>query len=164
MAPSTSITRPFNDNFLLTYSAEHICYEIDMFFYTVEVRHQPSFSSIANTGNANNVFIESFVTHLRNIIEFLYKNPRPSDIAASDFYDSGSWESMRPPITSTLEHAKLRANKEMAHITTDRIAGGPPQKVWDFDGLANEIRDILLFFASNAKPTRLSPSVVKNIR
>lgn len=166
--PASAI-RPFTDAYLLAYSGEHMAYEVDMFFFAVEVRRHPSFSSVlkvsATPRRVNNVSIESFVVHFRNVIDFLYNdNPRPTDIVASDFYDSTIWESVRPRMTGTLDSARRRANKELAHLTTDRIPGGPPEKIWDFDGLANELRPILRSFATNAKTTRISPLVAAAIR
>ena len=169
MTTSASATRPFTDEYLLTYSGEHIAYEVDMFFFTVEVRRRPSFSSILSTsedpGRVNNAFIESFVVHFRNVIDFLYiDNPRPTDIVASDFFDPATWESIRPLMTSALDSARRRANKELGHLTTDRIPGAHPEKIWDFDGLANELRPVLRSFATNAKAARLSHLVATAIR
>jgi len=165
----TTPARPFTDAYLLAYSSEHLAYEVDMFFGMVELRLRPSFPSLLSVSadpiRLNNALIESFVVHFRNIIDFLYVDrPRPTDVVASDFFDPAAWESRRPPLSGTLDTARRRANKELAHLTTDRIPGAPSEKIWDFDGLANELRPILRLFVTNGNGTRLSPSVAAAIR
>jgi len=165
----TTPARPFTDAYLLAYSSEHLAYEVDMFFGMVELRLRPSFPSLLSVSadpiRLNNALIESFVVHFRNIIDFLYVDrPRPTDVVASDFFDPAAWESRKPPLSGTLDTARRRANKELAHLTTDRIPGAPPEKIWDFNGLANELRPILRLFVTNGNGTRLSPSVAAAIR
>ena len=103
--------------------------------------------------------IEGFAIHLRNVIDFLYTKPYPTDVVAADFLPVGEWEQIRPAITNSLEVARIRANKEIAHLTTDRIPGTPPEKQWDCSGLVTEIRPILQLFLSKALPVRLGPKV-----
>jgi hypothetical protein len=153
----------------LAYSDEHVAYEIDMFFWLAEVCGSPSLrlgaASAADTTRLNNVLIEGFVVHLRNVIDFLYlEKPKPTDVVAADFLPTGVWDSLRPAICSSLEAARTRANKEIAHLTTDRIAGSPPAKAWDFQGLANELRPLLHLLSANAPSSRLSPKVAAAIR
>jgi len=162
--PSTSATRPFTDAYLLTYSAEHVAYEFDMFLWVAAVCSNPSTRFGAPTapdaGCLNNVMIEAFAVHLRNVIDFLYlDSPKQTDVVAADFFAPNAWDTLRPSITTTLEIARVRANKEVAHLTTDRIAGSPPVKGWDFQRLAAEIRPLLRLVADNALATRLSPNV-----
>jgi hypothetical protein len=165
----TTPKRPFPDAYLLAYSSEHVAYEIDMFFGVVELRKRPSFpfglSINGDREQLNFALIESAVTHLRNIIDVLYKDgPKPTDVAAIDFFDRGLWETRRPRLSDTLDTARRRANRELAHLTTYRIAGAPPEKAWDFDNLANELRPILLLFVTSGKATRLSRVVAAVIR
>jgi hypothetical protein len=112
-----------------------------------------------------NAVIEDFVIHLRNLIDFLYLDrPQPTDVVAADFFAARRWESLRPPITNSLEAARVRANKELAHLTSHRIAGAPPEKAWESQSLAAEIRPLLQRVVSNAESTRLSPQVAASIR
>ena len=115
--------------------------------------------------DVRNALIESFATHLRNIIEFLYPKkdkPRDTDVAAEDFFlSSASWIKFRAdPMSPVLEAAYEKANKEIAHLTTDRVSGSP----WDVEGLAKEVGPLLKRFVKNAENTRLSGKVASALR
>jgi hypothetical protein len=161
-------TRPFTDAYLFAYSKEHVVYEIDMFFGMVEVLTDSSLivaSSHAVSARLNNALIEAFVIQLRNLIDFLYlERPQPTDVVAGDYCEAGIWETQRPPISSSLDAARVRANKEMAHLTSQRIAGTPPEKAWNPSALATEIKPLLQLFVTKAVPARLSPNVAAAIR
>ncbi len=159
---------PFSDAYLVAYSAEHLAYEFDMFLWLADVCGNPlvrlGAPSSADGTHLGNALIESFVVHLRNVIDFLYLDrPKPTDVVAGHFFDPNVWHGLRPPISSTLEAARVRANKEIAHLTTDRITGSPPEKAWDFKGLAVEIKPSMRLFAERALATRLSPRVAATI-
>jgi hypothetical protein len=166
---STPVRRPFADRYLTAYSAEHIVYEIDMFFWLAELcgNALPGLAapSAADTTRLRNALIEAFVVHFRNLIDFLYLDKlMATDVVADDFFPPGAWGKLRPAITSNLEAARIRANKEIAHLTTERMAGSPPKKAWDFQGLASEIRPLLRLVAAHALGSRLSPNVASAIR
>jgi hypothetical protein len=102
------------------------------------------------------------MAHLRNLIDFLFNlNPDDTDVVAMDFCDPGVWN---PALTQVLKDAKRRVNKELAHLTTDRISGPSPLKGWDFAALAQELRPPLRDFTAKAVTTRLSPRVNAAIR
>jgi hypothetical protein len=168
MVPSTPIIRPFSDSYLLGYSDEHVFYEIDHFFWLAQLLGGGTIalgaSSPADITRLNNILIEGFAIHLRNMIDFLYVDPYPTDVVAADFFHSGDRNKIRPAITNSLEAAKVRANKEIAHLTTERIAGAPPAKRWDFPGLADELRPLLRLVSARALPSMLSPKVGAAIR
>lgn len=165
---SPLVVRPFSDSYLLAFSAEHVAYEIDMFFGMVEVLIRPSVigaTSAAEATRFKNALIEVFAIHLRNLVDFLYlERLQPTDVVATDFCATGAWEAVKPPITSSLEAARVRANKEIAHLTSQRIAGTPPEKAWDPRSLATEIRLLLQLVVAKAEATRLSPNVAAAIR
>jgi len=168
MAPMPA-SRPFPDPYLLEYSAEHLKYEFDMFSWLGRVcgnaTVQIGAPTAADATRLNNVLIESFAVHIRNVIDFLYiDTPQPTDVVAADFLPAGAWGKIRPPISVTLEAARKRANKEIAHLTTSRIAGGPPEKGWDFSGLTSEVRPLLQLFVANALGTRCSGAVADAIQ
>lgn len=167
---------------LLSYSSEHIAYELQMFFGAVTSRdhverYSPDspysttrsyfLSSILPKSHfARNARIEVFILHLRNLIAFLYPDiypPRRDDVAAHHFLpdpcDLGKWVGTRLPLSPTLEAAKSRADKELAHLTTKRIAGSERTKEWRMVPLAEEIRVLLLAFVSAADSTKLAASV-----
>lgn len=166
--PSRSLARPFSDAYLVTYSEEHVVYEFDMFLWLAQVCGSGArlwAPSPADAARLHNVLIESIVVHLRNVIDFLYLDkPKATDVVAADFFAPGAWEGLRPAISVTLEAARVRANKEVAHLTTDRITGSPPEKAWDFTSLANEIRPLMRLVVQHALAARLSPKVSAVIR
>ena len=165
MSPkSNKAVRPFSDEYLFAYSAEHVVYEIDMFLWLVAVLGNSSTglgaSSPEDLARLHNIMIESCVLHLRNLIDFLYLDkPKPSDVIAADFFRQNEWNSLRPTISAVLEAARIRANKEMAHLTTDRIAGTTVEKAWNFIDLAVEIKSLMRLFAENALSERISPII-----
>ena len=162
MQASKRLPRPYPDTFLMDYSKEHLFYEVDMFFEMNRIRSGLSMSKLALIGRPemiNNALLESFVIHFRNIIEFLYEDGRKGKVHASDFCDAGVWKVKRPRYSNTLKEANIRANEEMAHPAINRIAGSPPEKNWDFGGLALEIKTILLLFTELARLTRLHTNV-----
>lgn len=168
MPSSARVNGQYTDAYLLEYS-EHVHYEIDMFFETVEVRSRPAFnewtlSLLGHPQRMNNALIESFVVHLRNLIDFLYLPSKGTDVVAEDFVPAPGWAGIRPQISPVLATAKTRANKEISHLTTDRLSGAPPEKVWDFVGLAAEIRPLLVLFVQKADKARLASFVEKAIR
>lgn len=163
------MNRPFSDADLLAYSAEHVLYEVDMFFGMVDLLTKPSLTigagSTAEANRVKNALIEAFAVHLRNIIDFLYMDqPQPTDVVAADFLSAGSWKSVRPTISKVLEDARIRANKELAHLTTKRLAGISPGKQWSFSILAGEVKALLNLFIAQAKPGALSPLVAGAVR
>jgi len=152
--------RPFREAYLLAYSEEHVFYEFDMFLWSARVCGsvaQLSAPSPADAIPMSSALTENFVVHLRNVIEFLYpKKPRRTDVTAADFCDSGVWQ---PTISETLNAARNRADKELAHLTTGRIPGSPRNKKWDCSGLSAELRPVMCCFVKNALGSRLSPKV-----
>lgn len=124
----STIQRPYSDSYLLAYSDEHVLYEIGMLFRTGAVisNHQLKVSgpTAAHAETLANVLVEAFGLHLRNVIDFLFlERPKPTDIVAADFCAPGGWEEARATINATLEVARSRANRELAHLTTDRQSG-----------------------------------------
>jgi hypothetical protein len=169
MSLSSSSPVRFSDSYLLSYSGEHVVYEFDMFLWLAGVCSNPSVRLEAPTPADNcrlsYALIESFAVHLRNVINFLFDPPkRPDDVVAADFFDPNVWQGLLPAMSSTIQFARVRANKEIAHLTTVRIPGSPPQKTWDFRALADEIRPLMRLVAENALATRLSPKVAAVIR
>ncbi len=166
------VRRPFNDSYLWRYSNDHVSYEIEHFFWlaprfdgpNLVVSSGPSLTFAGareDLGRLRNLLIEGAVVHLRNIIDFIFLPPTgPTDVVAADFCVSANvWEDLRGPISDSLKKARRRANKEIAHLTTDRQFGDPPEKSWNFLELATELKALLLLLPDNALPNRLAPSV-----
>jgi hypothetical protein len=137
---------------LAAHSGEHLLYELQIFLWTGKELGRDE-----NKGPIRSVLIESFVTHLRNLIDFFCTPPgkeREDDVIAADFCPGWS-ENM----SNTLKEAKERANRELSHLTLGRKSGLDPSKPWDIGGLFDEVHGVAKRFAAKASPTKLSPKV-----
>lgn len=159
--------RPFSDGYLLKYSREHVYYEFDMLLGLADLFTRVSKISAPSDHDAQrikNALVESSVIHVRNVIAFLYlDDPGETDVVAADFYAPGVWKARRPELSSTLAKAKRRANKEIAHLSSSRMSGAPPEKLWNFPALASELLAIMRFMVSGADGLKLSPNVSQRL-
>jgi hypothetical protein len=153
-----------SDDKLLEYSEEHVRYEIAMFFNTgslllhwnqTKIEPQPLREVLRHT------VIESFAVHCKNLIDFFYdETPFGTDVIAKDFFIGNQFTPSFPAAASPrLKDAKRRADKEVSHLTSERIAGTPPEKAWPAPELLSEVRDLLLQFVQQAAPTKLHTKV-----
>jgi len=128
-------------------ASNHLYYEIWMF----QTLAQSMASGIAGTGPLNNALLESFTIHVRALIGFFYsEKPRDDDIIAEDFFNNQTdWHSIRPLKTKTLENAKKRADKEVAHLTYNRLDVTPEQKPWEFLEIFDELQVLIKVFLDN---------------
>jgi hypothetical protein len=158
-----------SDDKLLDYSEEHVRYEIAMFFNTgslllnwnqTRIQPEPLSEVLRHT------VIESFAIHCRNLIDFFYDEAAfGTDVVAKDFLLGNQFPASFPTAASlSLKEAKRRAGKEVSHLTSERIAGTPPEKAWPAPGLLSEIRDLLLQFVQGAAPTKLHSKVSEYVR
>jgi len=157
--------RPYSDEFLYGYSGDHVFYEVDLFLDLASLIAQGRIGSSDSDAARilNNVVLESAVLHLRNLLEFLYcEKPRLTDVVAADFLDD-EWTTVRPDLTPSLEQAQRRSNKELAHLTSNRIAQGQDGRGWDIPALANDLVAVLRVFAREASKRRLHPIVAERI-
>jgi len=154
--------RPYADSFLRSYSGEHLLYEIRMFFWLAEVLGRDR-SLVAPTQEdafcLNNVLVEAFAVHLRTLIDFLdpLMEPRSTDVVAQDFC-SDQWAAILPQLPGRLIAARIKANKEVAHLTTARLDDGAPEKRWN-PALVDEVRHLLRQFVAAAVRSRLDERI-----
>jgi len=142
---------------LHTFSAKHLHYEIDMCYQAATL-----LPSAAPENVLNNVLVESYALHLRNLIEFLYWSPTRDDVNAVHFVKSKTeWWSSRGAIPEVLATAKIRADKQIAHLTKKRFADGAPEKNWTPGTEIAALVDGLRLFLRHADPNRLHPVVLK---
>ncbi len=86
-----------------------------------------------------NIFIESFLIHWRNLIDFLYKSSKnkDDDILSIDYVnDVKRWEEKRGKKTRYLIEEHNDVNKYLAHITYKRIEA---LKQWEFSQMLEEL-------------------------
>ena len=122
-------------------------YEISMF----DMLTKGMISGIAGRGVINSALLESFIIHLRVLIDFFCSDSqRDDDIIANDFFnDPNDWKNLRPQKTKVLERAKICADKEVAHLTYTRLGITPDQKNWYFEEVYNDMRTIFELFLTN---------------
>ena len=134
-------------------ASNHLHYEVWM----LNSLAQAIASGIANQGWLTNALLESFVVHVRGVMDFLYNDaPQNDDVAAQDFFASAdTWTSVRPGLSELLSKAKKRAGKEIAHLTYARLAVTPDTKPWPFVAIANEITSVMKIFLQNVPKEKL---------
>lgn len=169
MASPAPVVRPFTDDYLLDYSQNHVYYEFDMFLWlgrTFGPTTQLRAPTEPDVQRLNNLVIEGFAIHLRNVLDFFYvdvlrRGPRPTDVVAADFLEPGDWQCIRPalPDAGLLRTASFRADKEIAHLTTDRKPSNAEDRGWDFAPLAAASIPVMRLFADRALPSRLAQNV-----
>ncbi len=122
-------------------------------------------SGIANQGWLTNALLESFVVHVRGVMDFLYNdNPQNDDVVAQDFFASpDAWASIRPELSELLRKAKKRVGKEIAHLTYARLEVTPDTKPWPFVSIANEVSSVMQVFLTNVPKEKLGSQWKVNI-
>jgi len=134
-------------------ASDHLYYEIWML---TSLAHGIG-TGIAGQGPIANALLESFVVHVRALMDFLYNdNPKPDDVIAEDYFENAEeWRKLRPVLSESLKQAKRRAGKEVAHLTYARIEVTPETKPWRFVDIANEIAAVLNTFLGNVPKSKL---------
>jgi len=138
------------DEELTKYSGYHLLYELKMFFWlTGELSYVE--------GYLHDAMLESWVVHLRNLINFFCRPRHRDDVIAEDFFGNpGAWSRSE---SKTLETARLRADKELSHITQKRKDADDKERGWNIAGLSQEVWDIATKFASQASQAKLHSDV-----
>ncbi len=110
---------------------EHLFYELQM-FHSTAIRLGSNLVQ-QNVDLRNNI-LESLAVHIRVLFKFFFDKPsKDSDVVASDFYpDENSWHDIREKIGHEDEVSSTcrRVNKEVAHLTWDRLDVKPEEKGW----------------------------------
>jgi len=86
--------------------------------------------------------------HARNLIDFLYSRSLnadfSTDVIVEDYIDSTTLASHLPPITELLREAKTKANKQVSHLTKDRLEFEMAGKGWQFMRIYTNIMQAFL--------------------
>ena len=152
----------WSDAQLLEYSKVHLKYEISMFFGTGIQLSTIQFPPDGTADIYKNALIESFATHLRNLLLFLYPDrPHEKDVIAHDFFSDTvrDWPCHKPKIPRELSDALIRSHREISHLTVDRRDGKNASKDWFFLNLMQELIPVLKQFTENASPEKLHADV-----
>jgi hypothetical protein len=126
-------------------ASEHVKYEIHMLMATASFLSKYAGAADQVTQNA---YIESFVLHLRNLIDFFYPPQDAKDLMLAEHYVSSvaNWNDTRPAMTERLLDAKRRANKLAAHLSYKRIV---TDKRWGWAAILAELQRLISCFLSN---------------
>lgn len=120
-------------------AAEHLIYEIEMLKGTCLALESGFFPP----GLLQNALIESFAMHARNLVYFLdAERPYKSDILADDFLlEPSTWHSIKGSIPPSIQPVLDRTNKEVAHLTYDRLGVRDEAKSWDCSAILDAITE-----------------------
>jgi hypothetical protein len=147
--------------------SNHLRYEVNMLLSSATGLASGVFGEKNTVANA---LLEAFVLHLRTIMDFLYPRGRrvkDDDVLASDFFDSAvQWCKIRDKqvgkeLRRSLENARDRADKEMAHLTYSRLKVTSAEKGWPYIKIANEVRKAIRVFIDNVPKEKLSTDWLK---
>lgn len=140
-------------NNLKNFLEEHFIYEVNMFCASleniIEFKKQNNFC-------IDNLALENFLLHFRNIVEFLYFDKKyPDDARAKEFISSATWSLLGKSYTDETKKMYTRACKEMGHLTYSRFYGTPPEKQWNcskiFKETINEVKNFLNYLPENLR-------------
>jgi glucan biosynthesis protein len=100
---------------------------------------------------------EVTLIHFRNLVDFFYPTQqyKADDVIAADY--ATDWEAKRPQIPSALKAVRVRANKQLAHLTAERIN----TTKFNFQMMSAELRTVISVFLACAPA--LSPKVVSEL-
>jgi hypothetical protein len=154
-----------SDDELLSYSREHVLYEIRMLVQSAELLKRrvdtPSGPMLPPFWNAA---LESFAIHLRNLVDFFYPTAiKLTDVVADDFFPNRTRPARFPRIPPSLVLARKRAHKQVSHLTTERFSGAHPNRSWNVSALLLRTWEVLSVFAVESAPTKLHEDVVAYI-
>ncbi|MDP3763132.1 MAG: hypothetical protein Q8Q92_00520 [bacterium] len=150
-------TKNLSNQQLFEYFAEHVRYEVQMLLNATSGILQ----QLKVPQGLQHMPIESYAIHLRNLITFLYpSSSRDTDVCAKDFFKrEEAWEKIRPELSEVLVKAKIRADKEVGHLTTSRQSGTPKDKEWDVKNLTGELMPLFNLFCESADKVKLKSSI-----
>lgn len=114
-------TITYEPEFLKKFSEEHLLYELNTFFISLGyLARYPNHAPDIWIEGLNNILIESYTIHLRNLYYFFFcDTPMHADdaLAVHFFKNSHSWKNIRPSISEDLKLCIKRVGKEIAHLT-----------------------------------------------
>lgn len=152
--------RKLRSNKELQEASNHLHYELWM----LSSLAQSMASGISSQGWLTNALLESFVVHVRGVMDFLYNDtPQKDDVVAQDYFSSTEeWINIRPELSGHLSTAKSRAGKEVAHLTYARLAVTQDTKPWPYGAIANEITSVIQIFLQKVPREKLGSEWQKN--
>jgi hypothetical protein len=163
--PPSAAQRPFSNSYLYVYSNEHVLYELCQFYGILNVLSGESFQhwkiDTSQLVMISNTLVEGFALHFRTITDFLFPgvSPQSTDIVADDFCQPGVWCHNISTMPDSLVEARKRANKEIAHLASNRSQLNDSNRLWDYNQLSLEVTKILHLFRQKADVDKLGDQV-----
>jgi hypothetical protein len=145
-----------------------LLYEFQLFCGTAA---QLSLTPSPYNTTVQNALVESFAIHCRALIAFFFAHDKdneagnvlPTDVLAAYFFpDDAPWANFCPRIIAQMKNAKRQADKEIAHITTDRRDVNQPggkESRWAISDIHAELRTVMKAFLHNAPETLFASGV-----
>lgn len=125
-------------------AAREVKYEIDMFNYMsyVLIKHD---YKILNE-NIHDALIESFAIHAYNLFRFFYQEREKDDIIVEDFNINRSQFIKNRTPKNELEFIKDKRDKQIAHLTYDRIYRNQQTKPWPLSSIFSKTKKTIMSF------------------
>ena len=118
----------------------NVQYEFDMIEWAYE-----RFSGSPKSENERNAYLECFLIHARNLLDFFVKpqNSRTDDVLARHFFENDTqWQQKEDGICTFVKKERDTIHKTVAHLTYERIN----EKTWDVRRIFNELESAKLMF------------------
>jgi hypothetical protein len=134
-------------------ASKHLAYEVWMFESTcraLEAGGQPDAVRCA--------LLESFAIHTRILLDVFYRTTSsyPDDMLAADFFpDATGWSKTQEDIPEPLRDAQGRANKEIAHLSYERLDRRPDDWHWNITLMRNAMSVVVAEFCRTVPPAHL---------
>jgi len=149
--------------YLKKFLNEHFVYEANALYFAMVKLHDQDKIENKNQDEIN-MALESFLFHGRNLIEFFYyKNDAENYSRAFHFIEKDEWLKIRPKKTKQISEVQDRSNKEIVHLTYDRIAGSPPEKNWNCSNTFGDFLEIIKIFL-NQLPKKYYEDKIINLK
>jgi len=138
----------------LTSAADHLFYEVQMARATA----LGLLSGLFPIGPLHDAVLEAFVIHARNLVHFFFpQGAQPSDVLAEHYFpEAQTWNAHRGTLPESLAPLRGRANKEVAHLTYDRLALTEETKRWEVVQVLKDLDALVAKFCAAVPPSLLS--------
>jgi len=149
---------------LSDYADRHMKYEIDMLIWTASIliplRGLSDLAPIPRI--VHDSLLNSFAIHARNLVDFLYirddreRHDRATDVIVQDYVDAETLSDALPDITPALSMVNQKANKQVAHLTLERIDYEREGKGWNIGQIVEDLTAALRSLSTHFPESRMS--------
>jgi hypothetical protein len=126
-------------------ASEAIHYELSMLNARATTLDECSKNKILFSQFTQNILIESFCVHLRNMIEFFGRKKK--DCITYQYFLSENSNITFPHDLKRKHNTKV--NNLLSHLTFHRLSYGPERKNWKLGQIANEVNENFKIFSEN---------------